>query len=813
MSYTWSAGAEERARKLIAAYPQRRSAIMALLYIAMQEDLDRGKDRLTDDGMRKVADLAGVTPAQVVAVASFYTMYKRSPVGRYLVSVCTSLSCWLGGADDVLHAIEDEVGAPSGHVDGEGLVSPEHVECIGACGAAPTVQVNYEFVEGVTPDRAREMVRWLRSERPEQVTGDELQARFGGDTSFPWGVPDPVGATGPVPAFSPLGTAAASPDGADGRVREPSPTTGNGDAPMILTARMNDHPRTSHALATYEATGGYSALRKVLGAPGMSPGEITAEVKGSMLRGRGGAGFPAGVKWGFLAPARPSYLVVNADESEPGTFKDRQLMERDPHQMIEGVVISSYASEAHHAFVYIRGEYPKAARRVQAAVEEAYAAGYLGRDILGSGYDLDVTVHLGAGAYICGEETGLLNSLEGRRGEPRLKPPYFPAAKGLYMMPTIVNNVETLANIPWIINHGGAAYAAIGPPGSPGRRMCSISGHVNRPGNYEIVEGLTWRDLIFDLAGGIRNGNRLKAWVPGGALVALVRSRTAPRHRGDQGGHRRPRFDDGFGGGDRHGPHHRRGGGGGASGSFLRPRVLRPVHPVPGGHCLAGPDPAPHHGRPGACGGRRPAARRVRQHFPGSAVAPRHDHDLPARSIGRLARGLSAQVLPGRGGQPPPAGQPGPGGHRRCEMSAPDRPMVRLNIDGEEVEARAGELLIKAAEDSGTYIPRFCWHPRMNPVGMCRMCLVEIETPRGRLIIPSCTQPVNDGMVAHTESEAARKAQEGVLEFLLLNHPLDCPVCDKGGELPPPGSDHVLRARGEPFRGGEAPLRETHTDQ
>ena len=517
MSYTWSAGADERARKVIAAYPQRRSAIMALLYIAMQEDLYRGEDRLTDDGMRKVADLAGVTPAQVVAVASFYTMYKRAPVGRYLVSVCTSLSCWLGGADDVLHAIEDEVGAPSGHVDGEGLVSPEHVECIGACGAAPTVQVNYEFVEGVTPDRAREMVRWLRSERPEQVTGDQLQARFGGDTSFPWGVPDPVAATGPVPAFSPLGTAAASPDGAAGRVREPSPTTGNGDAPMILTARMNDHPRTSHALATYEATGGYSALRKVLGVPGMSPGEITAEVKGSMLRGRGGAGFPAGVKWGFLAPARPSYLVVNADESEPGTFKDRQLMERDPHQMIEGVVISSYASEAHHAFVYVRGEYPKAARRVQAAVEEAYAAGYLGRDILGSGYDLDVTVHLGAGAYICGEETGLLNSLEGRRGEPRLKPPYFPAAKGLYMMPTIVNNVETLANIPWIINHGGAAYAAIGPPGSPGRRMCSISGHVNRPGNYEIVEGLTWRDLIFDLAGGIRDGNRLKAWVPGGA--------------------------------------------------------------------------------------------------------------------------------------------------------------------------------------------------------------------------------------------------------------------------------------------------------
>ena len=491
--------------------------MMPLLYIAMREDLDQGNDYLTEEGMRKVADLVGATPAQVVAVASFYTMYKRAPVGRYLVSVCTSLSCWLAGADDVLHAVEDEAGAPSGHTDAEGVISPEHVECIGACGAAPAVQVNYEFIEGVTSQKAGEMVRWLRSERPGLVLSDELQSRFGGGTSFPWAIPDPVGVAGPVPAFPQLGTEVPSAAGVTGPVSDPSPTKGNGDSPMILTTRMNDHPRTSHTLTTYEATGGYSALRRVLGEPGMAPGEITGEVKASMLRGRGGAGFPAGVKWGFLAPARPSYLVVNADESEPGTFKDRQLMERDPHQIIEGVVISSYAGEVHHAFVYVRGEYPKAARRVQAAVEEAYAAGYLGRNILGAGYDLELTVHLGAGAYICGEETGLLNSLEGRRGDPRLKPPYFPAAKGLYMMPTIVNNVETLANIPWIINHGGAAYAAIGPPGSPGRRMCSISGHVNRPGNYEIVEGLTWRDLIFDLAGGIRNGNRLKAWVPGGA--------------------------------------------------------------------------------------------------------------------------------------------------------------------------------------------------------------------------------------------------------------------------------------------------------
>ena len=514
--YTWTPAAEERARRIIARYPRPRSALMPLLYIAMQEDRRRGADRLTEDGIRKAADLAGITPAQASAAASFYTMYKLAPVGRYLVSVCTSLSCWLAGADDVLHALEEEAGAPSGHPDPEGAVSPEHVECIGACGGAPAVQVNYEFVEGVTPDRMKEMVRWLRSERPECASGDQLQSRFGGASSFPWAVPDPVGAPGPAPAFPPLGTEAAAP-GPPAEPPPPAPTTGNGAAPMILTARMNEHPADSHTLARYEASGGYTALRKVLGSPGMAAAEVTEEVKASMLRGRGGAGFPAGVKWSFLAPARPSYLVVNADESEPGTFKDRQLMERDPHQMIEGVIISSYANEAGHAFIYVRGEYPKAARRVQAAVEEAYGAGYLGPDILGSGYSLELVVHLGAGAYICGEETALLASLEGRRGEPRLKPPYFPAAKGLYMMPTIVNNVETLANVPWIIEHGAAAYAAVGPAGSPGRRMCSVSGHVVRPGNYEIVEGLTWRELIFGLAGGIRGGNRLKAWVPGGA--------------------------------------------------------------------------------------------------------------------------------------------------------------------------------------------------------------------------------------------------------------------------------------------------------
>ncbi len=284
----------------------------------------------------------------------------------------------------------------------------------------------------------------------------------------------------------------------------------------ILLARMEEHRADSHTLARYLATGGYQAWRRALGE--MTPEQVAAEVKAANLRGRGGAGFPCGVKWGFLAAATPHYLVVNADESEPGTFKDRQLLERDPHQLVEGAALAAYALGVHHAFVFVRGEYARPARRLQRAVDEAYAAGFLGKGIAGSGFDLDLVVHLGAGAYICGEETALLNSLEGRRGEPRIRPP-FPAVEGLYGKPTIVNNVETLSNLPWIINHGGAAYNGIGPEGSRGTRLFSLSGHVRRPGNYEVVMGLTWRDLIYGehLGGGLREGRALKAWIPGGA--------------------------------------------------------------------------------------------------------------------------------------------------------------------------------------------------------------------------------------------------------------------------------------------------------
>ena len=282
----------------------------------------------------------------------------------------------------------------------------------------------------------------------------------------------------------------------------------------ILTARMTAHPADSDTLSRYEKSGGYEALRRALGELG--PEAVAAAVDASNIRGRGGANFPTGVKWGFLPPVYPRYLVVNGDEGEPGTFKDRQLLERDPHQLVEGVALASYALGVNHAFIYIRGEYAKAARRVERALAEAQDAGYLGENILDSGFDLKVTLHLGAGAYICGEETALLNSLEGRRGEPRIKPP-FPAVAGLYAKPTIVNNVETISNLPWIVLNGGTDYSGIGPETSAGTRLLSLSGHIKRPGNYEIVMGMTWREFIYEVGGGIRDDNELKCWIPGGA--------------------------------------------------------------------------------------------------------------------------------------------------------------------------------------------------------------------------------------------------------------------------------------------------------
>jgi NADH-quinone oxidoreductase subunit F len=287
----------------------------------------------------------------------------------------------------------------------------------------------------------------------------------------------------------------------------------------ILTKNM--HVADLQQIGVYESLGGYQSLSKAL--KEYKPVEIIDIVKKSGLRGRGGAGFPTGMKWGFVPKdsGKPVYLCVNADESEPGTFKDRLIIEKDPHQLIEGIIISAYALGCHQAFIYIRGEFCFGAEVLNRAVREAYEKGYLGKNILGSGFDLELLVHRGAGAYICGEETALLESLEGRRGHPRLKPP-FPAVVGLYGSPTVINNVETLANIPHIVANGSEWYASIGVDRNAGTRLFGVSGHVKRRGVYELPMGTTLRELIFDHCGGMRSERKLKAIVPGGSSVPVL---------------------------------------------------------------------------------------------------------------------------------------------------------------------------------------------------------------------------------------------------------------------------------------------------
>ena len=272
-------------------------------------------------------------------------------------------------------------------------------------------------------------------------------------------------------------------------------------------------------MKVYEEQGGYQSLKKAFD---QKPDEIIDAVKASGLRGRGGAGFPTGLKWSFLAKdVFPRYLCCNADESEPGTCKDRELLLKNPHSLLEGMILCSYACRIETGYIYMRGEFHDLSFIMDKAIEEAHAKGYLGENIMGTGFDLEIYTHLGAGAYICGEESALLNSLEGGRGEPRMKPP-FPAVEGLYAKPTVINNVETLCVVPYVVNEGAEKYAALGTEKSKGTKLVSVSGHVKKPGNYEVVLGTSTREIIYDLAGGIRDDNELKAFIPGGSSVPML---------------------------------------------------------------------------------------------------------------------------------------------------------------------------------------------------------------------------------------------------------------------------------------------------
>jgi len=474
----------------VSHYPvSKRSASLPLLHL-WQERFGF----ISDEGVAWIARRLELEPINVLELVTFYPMFRRQPAGATHIRICRTLSCALAGAYELrknvaaaagidLGKFEEEQkrtvvhGHPHnpGHgnpiaVSPDGRFSMEFVECLASCGSAPVAMVNDNFKEGISLEKAAELLNVTTS-----------------DATLP-------------------------------KVKPPHPRE------KRVVFKNIDVAGYTPDIECYQRHGGYAQLKKALG---MKPEEITEEVKKSGLRGRGGAGFPCGVKWSFIKRGgpKPTYLICNADESEPGTFKDRYIIHQDPHQLIEGMIISCFAVGANLAYIYIRGEFPEGAQIFEKALAEARARNLLGKNVLGSGFDCEIYVHRGAGAYICGEETGLIESLEGKRAYPRIKPPYFPAVLGLYQCPTIVNNVETLCDVKHIIGMGGAEYAKLGKPNNTGTRILCVSGDVMKPGYYEVEVGsITMGELINEVCGGLKPGRKLKAIIPGGSSAKVLKA-------------------------------------------------------------------------------------------------------------------------------------------------------------------------------------------------------------------------------------------------------------------------------------------------
>jgi NADH-quinone oxidoreductase subunit F len=459
---------EAKFKDLVGRYPVKRSALIPMMLYA-QDHFGFLGDEILDE----IAKRLDLNRIQVEETLAYYSMLRRKPAGRYHIQVCTNISCMLRGGNELYQHVQKRLAIGNKEVTPSGTFSLEEVECMGACTGAPCMQVNYDFYENLDPDKVDAIFEQLeqgKKPRPSPVTAGSVHERL----------------TAEVP---------------------------------IISKRFGI--RDSRKIDVYLQHEGYQALEKAL--KQMTPDQIIDEMKKSNLRGRGGAGFPAGMKWSFVPKdtSKPKYILANADESEPGTCKDRPLMEMDPHQLIEGMVIAGRAVSANRGFIYVRGEYRYIIDIMDAALSEGYAKGYLGKNILGSGFDFDLCTHTGAGAYECGEESALMESLEGKRGYPRIRPP-FPAVVGLYGCPTVINNAETLSTVPAVIRMGGEAYANLGTPKNGGTRLYSISGHVNRPGIYELPLGFPLRRLIEEVAGGVRGGKKLKAVIPGGSSCPLL---------------------------------------------------------------------------------------------------------------------------------------------------------------------------------------------------------------------------------------------------------------------------------------------------
>ena len=458
----------DKARREIEAlagrYPERRAALLPALRV-----VERELGAVTEPGMLQVAEILGVSPAHVFGVFTFYTHYRRATDGKYVLQVCSTLPCALKGSERIYDHLVERLGIRNGETTRDGRFTLRKVECLADCDRAPLAQCNDDSVEFLTPERIDELIDQLNRDAPAFTR---------------------VSAAVPKTKYEPV------------------------------TLKYVEHPK-SHTMKFYESHGGYRQAERAV--KKLSPAKIIEIVKSSGLRGKGGAGFPAGLKWGFVPKdsPKPRYLICNADESEPGTFKDKMLLEEDPHAVLEGIIIAAKAIGSHHCYIYIRGEFPYGARVLQGAVDEATKKKYLGKKIFGTDYALEVTVHRGAGAYICGEETGLITSLEGERGYPKIKPP-FPAVEGFFHCPTIVNNVETLASFPPILEKGAEWHTSVGTEKAPGCKIFCLCGHVERPGLYEVPLGTPLREIIYDLGGGIPDGRSLKAVIPGGISAAVL---------------------------------------------------------------------------------------------------------------------------------------------------------------------------------------------------------------------------------------------------------------------------------------------------
>jgi NADH-quinone oxidoreductase subunit F len=461
---------EAKFQALETRYPVKRSALIPMLLYA--QDQFR---YVSNDMIGEIARRLDLNDLQVTETMAYYSMLRRNPAGRFHVQVCTNVSCMLRGGTKMFEFVKRRLEVGHKEVTQDMVFSLEEVECIGACTGAPAMQVNYEFYENLTPERATQIFEGLE-------TGRRL--------------PPSTPITGSV------------------KPRHPA------EVPVI--SRLFGK-QDSHKLEVYLANDGYKGLERAL--KELTPEQIIDEVKKSNLRGRGGAGFPTGMKWSFVPKDtnKPKYILCNADESEPGTCKDRPLIEMMPHQLIEGIVIAGRAVGSHLGYAYVRGEYRYVLDILDGAIAEAYANGYLGRNIRGSGFDFDLVTHTGAGAYECGEESALMESLEGKRGYPRIRPP-FPAVVGLYGSPTVINNVETLCSVPEILRNGGEWFANLGSPKNGGTRLYCISGHVNKPGIYELPMGFPLRRMIEDVAGGMLGGKQLKAVIPGGSSCPLLKA-------------------------------------------------------------------------------------------------------------------------------------------------------------------------------------------------------------------------------------------------------------------------------------------------